>query len=129
MRREPSPVGATAPILAVQATRALLPLCPVPWDGWDLTSVPWDMVAMDTRGLWMWGCGATGEPGGGLLAGSSGGVAGWMDEEIWGLVRCCWRWKRVVGWHREKRHSCVLLEPVSIKAPIAMELKPASTKA
>lgn len=51
-----------------------------------------------SHGMWWswthgrWGDnGATGEPGGGLLAGSSSGVAGWMDEEICGLVRCCWR--------------------------------------
>lgn len=80
------------PILSVHATCALLPPCPAPWDGWDLISVPRDVVVMDTWGVLMWGRGATGEPGGGLLAGSSSGMAGLMDEEVGGLVRGCWRW-------------------------------------
>lgn len=90
MRREPSSAGASYPILAVQTTCALLPLCSVPWDGWDLITVPRDVVVVGTQG--MWGHGATGEPGGGLLAGSSSGLAGLMDEKICGTVRCFWKW-------------------------------------
>lgn len=85
-------MGAPAPILARQASHALLPPCPAPWDGWALLSVPWDVIVMDTWGMLMWGRGGTGEAGGGLLASSSSEVAGSMDEEICGLVRCCWRW-------------------------------------
>lgn len=82
-------MGTLAPILAVQVSYAFLYPCPAPWKGWDLLSVPWDVVVMDTWG--MWGHGAAGEPGGGFLAGSSSGLAGSVDEEICGLVRCCWR--------------------------------------
>lgn len=91
-RRDPSPVVVPAPILGVQVSRALLPLCPPLQDGWDLISVPWDVVVMDTWKMCMWGHGAAGEPGGGLLAGSSSGVAGSVEGVICGLVRLCWRW-------------------------------------
>lgn len=86
------PCGCPSSHPGVQVPRALLPLCPPPWDGWDLISVPRDLVVMDTWGMWMWGHGAAGEPGGGLLAGSSSGVAHSVEDVICGLVRHCWRW-------------------------------------
>lgn len=57
-------MSAPAPIMAVQAVCALLPLCPAPWCGWHLLGVPWDVVVMGTWGMWMWGHEATGKLGG-----------------------------------------------------------------